>query len=167
MEHEPVLVALGANLGDPLATLDRAVTRLRQAAGLARISSPWRTEPVGGPPDQPDYINAVALLFPPPALAEPRALLEWLLALEREHGRERGERWAARTLDLDILAFGQRTVDETGLTIPHPRLGERAFVVEPLAELWPDWTHPLTGAAARTLAGRLGGSGSERLPVRW
>ena len=167
MTPEPVLVALGANLGRPLETLDLAVSSLRHDAGLARISSPYRTAPVGGPPGQPDYINAVALLFPPEQLAEPRALLDWLLALEVRHGRERGERWAARTLDLDLLAFGSRSVSEPGLEVPHPRLTERAFVVEPLAGLWPDWRHPVSGRTARELARSFPPGGSLRLPVRW
>ena len=167
MTPEPVLVALGANLGDPLLTLDRAVRSLRDEAGLARISSPWRTAPVGGPPGQPDYINAVALLFPPEELHGPRRLLDRLLALEKEHGRERTERWAARTLDLDLLAFGERHVSEPGLDVPHPRLQERVFVMAPLAELWPDWRHPSSGRSARELAAELGSNGCVRLPVRW
>lgn len=164
---EPVLVALGANLGDPLETLDSAVSRLRQDAGLLRISSPWRTRAVGGPQGQPDYLNAVALLHPKAKLAEPAALLDWLLALEREHGRIRGERWEARTLDLDLLAFGTRELDERGLQLPHPRLQQRAFVLAPLAELWPDWRHPRTGLTARELLATVEQDGVTRLPARW
>ena len=165
---EPVLIALGANLGDPLATLDAAMRKLRQQGGLLRASSPWRTAPMGGPAGQPDYINAVALLNPPENLAEPRRLLDWLLELERSHGRERTERWSARTLDLDLLAYGTRAVSEAGLELPHPRLQERAFVLAPLAELWPDWTHPDSdGVTARELLDRLDTAGVTRLPARW
>lgn len=162
-----MLVALGANLGEPLLTLDSAVRSLRQHAGLVRVSSPWRTAPVGGPAGQPDYINAVALLNPPGELAGPRRLLDWLLDLERRHGRERTERWSARTLDLDLLAYGGRSVTEPGLELPHPRLADRAFVLAPLAELWPDWRHPLTGRPARELSDGLGTAGVTRLPARW
>lgn len=164
---EPVLVALGANLGEPLATLDAAVRSLRLEAGLLRVSSPWRTSPVGGPEGQPDYINAVALLNPPDSLAQPRLLLDWLLDLERRHGRERTERWSARTLDLDLLVYGARAVSEPGLELPHPRLEERAFVLAPLAELWPAWRHPLSGRSASGLLNELNGSGVTRLTARW
>lgn len=167
MSHEPILIALGANLGDPLATLDSAVTRLRQEAGLLRTSSPWRTAAVGGPAGQPDYINAVALLRRVPALPSPELLLGWLLELERQHGRVRGERWEARTLDLDLLAWGERKVDQPGLQLPHPRLHERAFVLAPLAELWPDWPHQQTGKTATNLLGELSLHGVTRLPARW
>lgn len=164
---EPVLIALGANLGDPLDTLDRTVQLLRLEAGLLRVSSPWLTTPVGGPPGQPDFINAVALAVPPAPLREPRVLLDWLLAVERRFGRERSERWAARTLDLDLLAFGDRVLDLPGLQLPHPRLAERPFVLAPLSELWSDWRHPVTGATAADLLARTGSAGVTRLPPRW
>lgn len=164
---EPVLIALGANLGDPLTTLDEAVRSLRLEAGLLRVSSPWRTAPVGGPPGQPDYINAVALLNPPEDLRDPRQLLDWLLELERRHGRERKERWSARTLDLDLLAFGARSLREPGLELPHPRLEDRAFVLAPLAELWPAWRHPQSGRSAEELVARLDTAGVTRLAARW
>lgn len=140
---------------------------MRQEAGLLRASSPWRTEPVGGPAGQPDFINAVALLDPPEALADPRRLLDWLLELERNHGRERQERWAARTLDLDLLAYGERRLSEPGLELPHPRLTERVFVLAPLAELWPAWQHPLTGLTAANMLAGLDATGVIRLPARW
>lgn len=165
--REPVLVALGANLGEPLLTLDSAVRRLRQDAGLLRASSPWLTKAVGGPAGQPDYVNAVALLSPPEGLATPGRLLDWLLELEREHGRVRQERWEARTLDLDLLAFGQQQLEQPGLQVPHPRLHERAFVLAPLAELWPDWQHPQLGRSAAQLLAAADRSGVTRLQARW
>lgn len=167
MTPEPILVALGANLADPLATLDQVLTVLRAEAGLLRVSSPYRTAPVGGPPGQPDFINAVALLRPVAALPTPEQLLAWLLQLEQQHGRVRSERWAARTLDLDLLAWGQRQLDQPGLSLPHPRLQERAFVLAPLVELWPQWRHPVTGLSAAELLNRLDCSGVSRLAARW
>lgn len=164
---EAVVVALGANLGEPLDTLDRAVQLLRREAGLLRASSPWLTTPVGGPAGQPDYVNAVVLAVPPEPLRDPQVLLAWLLALERRFGRERSERWAARTLDLDLLAFGDRVLDLPGLQVPHPRLAERPFVLAPLAELWPDWRHPVSGERAADLLVRTGSAGVTRLPPRW
>lgn len=167
MKPEPILVALGANLADPFDTLSSALGRLRAEAGLLRVSSPYRTVPVGGPPGQPEFVNAVALLRPVAQLPEPKQLLDWLLQLEREHGRTRSERWAARTLDLDLLAWGDRRLDLPGLDLPHPRLQERAFVLVPLAELWPDWRHPVTALSARELLARVDRSGVDRLPMRW
>lgn len=158
---------MGANLGEPLDTLDRAVQFLRHEAGLLRASSPWLTAPVGGPAGQPDYVNAVVLAVPPEPLRDPQVLLEWLLALERRFGRERSERWAARTLDLDLLAFGDRVLDRPGLQLPHPRLAERPFVLAPLAELWPDWRHPVAGERAADLLALTGSAGVTRLPPRW
>lgn len=167
MRPEPILLALGANLEDPLATLGQVVARLRAEAGLLRVSSPYRTAPVGGPAGQPDFINAVALLRPVATLPDPQQLLAWLLELEREHGRIRTERWAARTLDLDLLAWGERQLELPGLSLPHPRLQERAFVLAPLAELWPEWQHPLSGLSAADLLQQVGAVGVNRLPVRW
>ena len=163
----PALVALGANLGEPLAALDAVMLQLRREAGLLRASSPWLTAAVGGPAGQPDYINAVALLLPPPALARPAALLDWLLQLELDHGRVRTERWAARTMDLDLLAVGDLVLDEPGLQLPHPRLAERAFVLAPLAELWPGWSHPQSGETAADLLARQDPAGVTRLQARW
>lgn len=167
MKPEAILVAIGANLGDPLATADAVVGRLRAEGGLLRASSPYLTEPVGGPAGQPDFINAVVLLRSVPQLPDPQSLLRWLLQLEHEYGRQRTERWSARTLDLDLLAWGERQLAVPGLSLPHPRLHERPFVLAPLAELWPDWRHPGLGATAPELLAQLDQSGVTRLPARW
>lgn len=167
VKTEPILIALGANLAEPFDTLRSALRSLRAEAGLLRVSSPYRTAPVGGPSGQPDYINAAALLRPVEHLPGPAELLDWLLELEREHGRTRSERWAARTLDLDLLAWGERKLDLPGLNLPHPRLQERAFVLAPLAELWPGWRHPISGLSARELLARVDLSGIDRLRMRW
>lgn len=107
--------------------------RLGAIGRVVAVSSLYETAPVGGP-DQADYLNAVVLLE---TAAPPRAVLQHCLVVERERGRERGERWAPRTLDLDVLVVGDDRIDEPGLVIPHPRIAERRFVVDPLAEVWP------------------------------
>ena len=129
-------IALGSNLDDPESHVKRAfadLAALPDTTVLAR-SSLHRTKPVGYA-DQPDFINAVALVE---TALEPRALLDELLAIEKRHGRVREIPNGPRTLDLDIVLYGDATIDEPGLTIPHPRAHERAFVMDPLREVWPD-----------------------------
>ncbi len=128
-----VHVGLGSNLDAPLEQVRRAVGELDAIPGtrLTACSSLYRSPPMG-PPDQPDYINAVAALR---TALEPEALLDALQAIESAHGRRRLRRWGARTLDLDILLWGERRVATSRLTVPHPGLHERAFVLYPLAEL--------------------------------
>ena len=136
MNLVPVYVALGSNLENPEAQVRAAVEALAMLPDtrLARVSSLYRSAAVGFT-DQPDFVNAVACIET--ALA-PRALLDALLAIERRHGRVRDFQNAPRTLDLDIVMYSDATVDEPGLTIPHPRMHERAFVLVPLAEIAPD-----------------------------
>jgi 2-amino-4-hydroxy-6-hydroxymethyldihydropteridine diphosphokinase len=121
-------IGLGSNLGDREATIASALAAL---PGVVAVSRLRETAPVGVV-DQPRFLNGVARLET--ALA-PRELLDALLAVERSLGRERHERWGPRTIDLDLLLYGNEVVDEPGLTVPHPRLHERRFVLEPLAEL--------------------------------
>jgi 2-amino-4-hydroxy-6-hydroxymethyldihydropteridine diphosphokinase len=154
-------VGLGSNLGDRAAHLEAAVAGLAATPGarLLACSSLYETEPVG-PPGQGPYLNAVALLE---TRLPPRALLARLLELEAAAGRTRsGARNEARTLDLDLLLYGERCVDEPGLVVPHPRLHERPFVLEPLRELAPDARHPRLGRSARELAAALEASGAWR-----
>ncbi len=154
------VVALGGNIDGPEAHVTRAfgeLARLPQTSVLVR-SSLYRTAPVGYT-DQPAFINACALLET--ALA-PRALLEGLLAIERAHGRVRDIPNGPRTLDLDIVLFGEQLVDEPGLVIPHPRAHERAFVLDPLLEVWPQAVLPGRGPAAACRK-RLASGGIERL----
>ncbi len=129
-----VYIGLGANLGDAAGTLRLAAERLARAEGILalRLSPLYRSAPVDS--SGPDYINAVARART--ALA-PRAVLALLQAIEREHGRERPYRNAPRTLDLDLLLYGDRRVDQPDLIVPHPRMHERAFVLRPLADLAP------------------------------
>jgi len=153
-------VALGGNLEDPrrqvLAGID-ALTQLPHTQWTA-ASSLYRTAPAGYA-GQPDFINAVACVC---TTLAPRALLEHLLAIERAHGRVREFPNAPRTLDLDIVLYGEQVVDEPGLTIPHPRLHERAFVLAPLVEIAPEIAIPGRGRA-RDLLAALGMQGVEKL----
>jgi 2-amino-4-hydroxy-6-hydroxymethyldihydropteridine diphosphokinase len=144
-----VAIALGSNLGDSLRTLEDALAALDRAPGMAlrARSSWWRTQAVG--PPQPDYLNGCALLD---TTLPPEVLLERLLETEQRHGRVRRERWGERTLDLDLIFYGDLRLDSERLTIPHPRFRERAFVLLPLAEIAPGWIDPLTGRTVAALA---------------
>lgn len=128
-------LGFGGNLGDPVTAFAAALARLDPHAAVAvkGLSSVWRTAP-WGKLDQPEFRN-MAVLIETSLSAE--ALLELCLAVEREQGRERLERWGPRTLDIDILTYGDETIDRPGLQVPHPRIAERAFVLAPLAEIAP------------------------------
>jgi 2-amino-4-hydroxy-6-hydroxymethyldihydropteridine diphosphokinase len=130
-------LGLGSNLGDRLGNLTTAVSLLDRDEDIrvVRSSRVYETDPVGGP-EQPDYLNAVTEVET--SLDEPRALLERCLDVEREMGRVRSERWGPRVIDVDVLTFDEVDVDEPGLTIPHPRMHERGFVLVPLLELVAD-----------------------------
>lgn len=143
-------IALGANLGDPIGQILRAVEELGRLPGtrLYTRSSLYRSRPVGGPA-QPDYVNAVARLT---TLLPPRELLRHCLAIEARHGRRRLSTNAPRTLDLDLLLYDGLIMNEPGLTLPHPRMHERGFVLQPLAEIAPDVIIPGRGDVRRLLA---------------
>ncbi|HEX4987005.1 MAG TPA: 2-amino-4-hydroxy-6-hydroxymethyldihydropteridine diphosphokinase [Burkholderiales bacterium] len=128
-------VALGANLDDPVRQVRQAIAELGAIEGtrVLAVSSLYRTAPVGYA-DQPDFINAVASLG---TTLPPRALLDALQAIEDRHGRRRTAPNAPRTLDLDLLTYDDAAIDDEGLTVPHPRMHERAFVLVPLAEIAP------------------------------
>jgi 2-amino-4-hydroxy-6-hydroxymethyldihydropteridine diphosphokinase len=145
-------VSLGSNLGDRRAHLDYAVSRLRTLFSSLRVSSYQDTDPVGVPDHQPLFLNAAAV--GDTALGA-RDLLDALLAIERERGRERPFPGAARTLDLDLVLYGSLVTDEPGLIVPHPRFRERVFVLGPLAEIAPDLADPVTGSSVWQLLGRL------------
>ena len=148
-------IALGSNLQDPEAQVRRGFDEIAALPGthLVARSSLYRTDPVGYA-EQPTFVNACALVET--SLA-PRVLLDRLLEIEQRHGRVREIRNGPRTLDLDIVVYGDRAVDEPGLTVPHPRAHERAFVLQPLAEVWPDARLGERGTA-RELAERIGPS---------
>ena len=138
-------VALGANLGEPIRTLRSALDSLAslRESTLVACSSTYRTAPIGVGEEQPDYYNAVAALD---TGLSPQQLLAGLFATEAEHGRVRPTHQAARTLDLDLLLFNDLEIEEPGLTVPHPRMHLRAFVLHPLYELAPDLRIPGRGA---------------------
>ena len=143
-------VGLGANIGDRERTIARALDLLRASPGVrvAAVSSLRETEPVGCA-DQPPFLNGAVALDTDLA---PRALLELLLGAERQLGRVReGPRYGPRTIDLDVLVYGDEVVDEPGLTVPHPRLHERRFALEPLAELDPGLVVPGRGPVGTLL----------------
>jgi 2-amino-4-hydroxy-6-hydroxymethyldihydropteridine diphosphokinase len=130
---ERVYVGIGSNLAEPLQQLRTAIAALRSLplSHLVAVSSLYASDPLG-PSDQPRYINAVAALD---STLAPMQMLDALQTIEREQGRIRGERWGARTLDLDIILFGQRIIDEPRLQVPHYHMQARAFVLYPLAEI--------------------------------
>ena len=139
-------VGLGSNLGDR----EQLVRAAAELIGAARLSTIIETEPWGYE-DQPWFLNAVAEVE---TGLEPQPFLAHLLDVERRLGRERvGPQWGPRTIDLDVLLFGDRVVDEPGLVVPHPRLHERRFVLEPLAELAPELEIPGNGTVRAALAG--------------
>lgn len=141
-------IGLGGNLGDPRAAFALALARLAPHVTALRVSPLYRTAPVGGPP-QPDFLNAAAVFR---TRLAPRKLLELLLAIEAEAGRIRtAERNAPRTLDLDLLLYGDRELRERGLVVPHPRLAGRRFVLAPLADLVPRRVVPGSGRRVATL----------------
>ena len=151
-------VALGSNLEDPEAQVNRGFDDLARIADTEVVarSRLYRTAPVGYV-DQPDFVNACALVE---TRLAPRALLDALLAIEKRHGRVREIPNGPRTLDLDIILYGDRVIDEPGLKVPHPRAHERAFVLEPLIDVWPDATIPGRGRATDLVAPAKAGAQS-------
>jgi len=169
MENDRTSIAylgLGGNLGDRAATLRTAIFRLARVPGVVfsqerDAASLYESAPEGGPPDQGDYLNTVVRVrtaLSPPSLLEATTIIERLL------GRTRGVRNAPRTIDVDLLLFDDRVLSERELTVPHPRLAERRFVLDPLCELAPDLAHPLLHCPLRELRRRLvAGSPGEKI----
>jgi len=145
-----VLLGLGANLGDAHAQLAGAVRRLEEVVHVDAVSSVYRTEPVGFR-DQPEFLNLVVAAR---CTLRPEALLDAAQAIEAGLGRVRTFANAPRTIDIDLLAFGDQVIRTDRLTVPHPRMAERGFVLHPLAEVAPEWRHPVLGATARELLQR-------------
>lgn len=143
-----VAVALGSNLGDRTGHLQWAVAELSRVIDGARVSAPEVTAPFDVPDSQPDYVNAVLVGR---TRLSARALLDTLLALEQLRGRTRPAFRAARTLDLDLILYGDDVIDEPGLSVPHPRFRERPFVLSPLATMVPRWRDPVTGHSMAVL----------------
>jgi 2-amino-4-hydroxy-6-hydroxymethyldihydropteridine diphosphokinase len=145
-------VGLGSNLGDRALYLLEALSRLSRLpeTRLRRVSPLYETDPVG--PPQPRYLNLVAEVE---TQLPPRELLQGLLAIEKALGRERRERWGPRTIDLDLLLYGELVLEEEGLEVPHPRLHQRAFVLVPLCDLVPQGRHPRLGRTFAELLAAL------------
>jgi 2-amino-4-hydroxy-6-hydroxymethyldihydropteridine diphosphokinase len=161
-------IALGSNLGDSLKTVESAIQSLacRPDLTLVAVSHWYQTVALG--PIQPDYVNGCALVqmrsqsndIPKPT---PQGLLEVLFGIEQQFGRVRTQHWGPRTLDLDLLLYNSIVLHTPTLTLPHPRMAERAFVLIPLAELLPDWVHPITGLTIRQLRDQVDCTGISRL----
>jgi 2-amino-4-hydroxy-6-hydroxymethyldihydropteridine diphosphokinase len=143
-------IALGANLGDRRANLDAAIAHLRNTPGVrvTKVSSYIDNPAVGGPADSPAFLNAAAEVE---TELSPRELLDRLLAIEQEMGRQRREKWGPRVIDLDLLLYGDAIVSEPNLQVPHPLMHERRFVIEPLVEIAPDAMHPVLRKTMREL----------------
>lgn len=154
MNAKPVRcwIGLGGNLGEAAQSVDAAIAALDEMGCMRLIqrSALYRSTPVGpGTEGQPDYINAVACVE---TALSPAAVLDTLFAIEAHFGRQRSLRNAARTLDLDLLLYGEQIINEPGLQVPHPRMHERAFVLQPLVECAPDTLIPAHGTAQALLA---------------
>jgi len=150
-----VFIALGSNLEPREKYLQRAVNLMSEHAGfeVVMVSASYETQPVGGPPDQEMYLNAVAKIR---TTLDPESLLDALQAIERELGRKRDTFWGPRTIDLDILLYGREIISTDRLIVPHPLMHERKFVLEPLAQIAPDAVHPILQMTARTILESLG-----------
>lgn len=137
-------IGLGSNLGDREQFLRGALERVRAAEGVQglRASSFYETQPVGGPAGQGKFLNAAAIVE---TTLSPHDFLHLLQRVELELGRERKEHWGPRTIDLDLLLYDDLVLETPELSIPHPRMHERRFVLEPLSEIAPDLLHPVTG----------------------
>jgi 2-amino-4-hydroxy-6-hydroxymethyldihydropteridine diphosphokinase len=153
-------VALGANLGEPLQQLESALAAIGQLPQCSLTgTSPWYRSKAVGPGPQPDYINGAAMLE---TTLSPQELLTQLQAIEHAHGRERSQHWAARTLDLDILLYGNIELNSDQLRIPHQHMQQRNFVLFPLYDLAPELTLPC-GTPLESLLARCSREGLQRL----
>ena len=152
---DAIVVALGGNLAGDYPSLEALLEAALSAfpgAGLSIVRrSGWWRSAAWPDPGQPAYLNGVAFVETP---LGPRELLNAVQAIEATFGRMRTVENAPRTLDIDLIAYGRQAIDAPGLIIPHPRAHQRLFVMGPLAEIAPDWVHPVTGETARTLAER-------------
>jgi 2-amino-4-hydroxy-6-hydroxymethyldihydropteridine diphosphokinase len=154
-------IALGSNLGNSLAMVKGAVEVLSHEATTELVSqSHWyKTIAIG--PAQPDYINGCVVVK---TRRSPQDLLHLLMTVEQAFGRQRTEHWGPRTLDLDLLLYENLVLETPELTLPHPHMTERAFVLVPLCELLPDWVHPVTGLTIRQHCDRVDCTGVSGIP---
>ncbi len=146
-----VILGLGSNEGDRVRHIERALGELTRYIRLERVSDIYETEP-REVRDQPWFLNLVCTGM---TRLRPWDLLEFVLDVENREGRVRGERYGPRTIDIDILAYDDTVMEEQELTLPHPRMAERAFVLQPLADIAPEWRHPATGLTAQEMLDAL------------
>ena len=148
-------IALGANLGDRAGNIAAALEKLQQTpqVKLTKVSALIENPAVGGPSDSPPFLNAAAEIV---TSLSARAILDRLLEIEREIGRIRREKWGPRSIDLDLLLYGDEIIDEPGLTVPHPLMHQRLFVLEPLAQIAPGAIHPVLERTIEQLRDDLG-----------
>jgi 2-amino-4-hydroxy-6-hydroxymethyldihydropteridine diphosphokinase len=149
-------IALGSNLGDSLAFVEAAVQTLSRDSDIILVSQSHWYQTVAIGPVQPDYVNGCVVVK---TVRSPESLLQLLLEIEQQFGRERTEHWGPRTLDLDLLLYDAVVLQTPFLNLPHPRMTERAFVLIPLAELLPHWVDPLSGLTILQLRDRVDCSG--------
>jgi 2-amino-4-hydroxy-6-hydroxymethyldihydropteridine diphosphokinase len=163
-EVEIAAVGLGSNIGDKIANTKEALDALDRVprTRLKQRSRFYRTAPVGKT-DQDWFVNAAALVE---TYLSPREMLEALLELENRMGRVRTEKWGPRLIDLDLLFYSDRIIEEDGLIVPHPFMQERLFVLTPLCDIAPDWRHPVLGRTCRELAEDVKAEGQE-VAVLW
>lgn len=147
-------IAMGANVGDRRGNISDALKRLGETerVRVIRVSELIETAAIGGPEGSPAFLNGATEVR---TTLGPDVLLSRLLEIERELGRERREKWGPRTIDLDLLLYGQQVIDQPGLTIPHPLMHERAFVLQPLAQIAPGVLHPTLNLTIQQLLDRL------------
>ncbi|MDR2406329.1 MAG: 2-amino-4-hydroxy-6-hydroxymethyldihydropteridine diphosphokinase [Deltaproteobacteria bacterium] len=161
-QTRPAAIAFGANLDSPLQNILMAEDLIKsdRRVEFVKRSSLWLTEPVGGPPGQDWYHNQVVLYN---TKMSPLELIHLLLRIESELGRIRYERWGPRLIDLDLLFLGDIELESELISLPHPRLQERAFVLEPLQEVAPDWIHPKLGLNPTALLEKLPQNGPKTI----
>jgi 2-amino-4-hydroxy-6-hydroxymethyldihydropteridine diphosphokinase len=161
------LIAFGGNLGDPITTLRRALPMIEEVVGpIVKLSSLYETKALTLRGEvHPNYVNAVLEVA---TNSEPETILRELLRIEHELGRDRSpdKRWEPRTIDLDLLFVGSTVVSSDSLRLPHPEMAKRDFVINPLAEIAPDFVHPILGERMADLKAALVASGAERFVIR-
>ena len=154
MAASEAYIALGANLGDRERNIRDAVARLKATPGIEEVtvSSLLENPAVGGPTGSPAFLNSAAVVR---TTLSPQDLLRRMLEIERDMGRSRRQRWEPRPIDLDLILYGDRVIDTPELKVPHPRMHERLFVLQPLAEIAPDAVHPAARVTVAELLQRL------------
>lgn len=171
--HSRTFIAFGGNLGDPIATLKRALPMINECVGgIVKLSSLYETKALTLNGEvHPNYVNAVIEAW---SWSDPESILRELLRIEHELGRDRSpdKRWEPRTIDLDLLFVGDAVLRTPPLNLPHPEIAKRDFVVTPMAEIAPDFTHPLLERSMLELSRALAGSSDEKfvlrtLPFEW